>query len=139
MQRLPTVLLRHDLPGGSHHDWLLADPRTADSPEARLWTARVGPPSTHWAGLGVWDLDLIAAHRRVYLTYEGPLTPGPAGEPRGSVVRVDQGWFTAELWTDTRMLIDLHLRACRGRIEIERTAPDHWQARFIGGPATLRR
>src|SRR5690349_7523608 len=81
MLRLPTVLLRHEAPDGSHYDWLLADPRTAHDPESRLWTARVMEPSSRWAELGMWDLQPIGAHRRIYLTYEGPINAAPPEPP----------------------------------------------------------
>ncbi len=128
MLELPTVLLRHDSPAGLHHDWLLGDPQLVDDPEARLWTARVGPPSTDWTALGSWDLEPIQPHRRHYLTYQGPLSNG-----RGTVQRVDEGSFVPLIWTDRRILIDLTMRHCTGRIELTRLSPTHWRARLIGG------
>jgi hypothetical protein len=120
---LPTVLLRHETAGGVHHDWLMADPRKSADPESRLWTGRVGPPSRDWADLGTWPVQPIGAHRRDYLTYEGPLSGG-----RGRVTRVDEGTFVPLDWTKTRILIDLKFRHCQGRVELVPIDQGLWRA-----------
>ncbi|MBK7405568.1 MAG: hypothetical protein IPJ41_13305 [Phycisphaerales bacterium] len=89
-----SVLLRHDLPDGSHHfDWLIepAGPGPGTGPEDRVlvaWRLPVPP------GPGV---ELRAArlepHRRLYLAYEGPVSGG-----RGSVRRIASG--TGVILTD---------------------------------------
>ena len=77
----PTVLLRHDLPDGSHHfDWLLAR-----DPEGPLLTFRLdrdvaAEPTPSFAGQQLPD------HRRLYLDYEGPIS----GD-RGTVRSVARG------------------------------------------------
>ncbi|MEO1007932.1 MAG: hypothetical protein AAFX79_05160 [Planctomycetota bacterium] len=83
--RLPTVLLRHDLPDGTRHfDWMLAAEPDPDSP---LVTFRVeeridrGPPA--------FRAERLADHRRRYLDYEGPISGG-----RGRVSRVASGECT---------------------------------------------
>jgi hypothetical protein len=141
---LPTVLLRHDLGASGHYDWLLADPRTAADPAARLWTARVQHPSSAWASLGSWDLESIAPHRRHYLTYEGPI--GAGGEvdgsledaqakrgaaDRGSVRRVDEGTFIPRVWDDDRFVIELLFRQFTGLVTAERVSPTLWRARLM--------
>lgn len=79
-KRLPTVLLRHDLPDGSHHfDWMLA--RDDDGP---LLTFRLDRDISR--DTNPFEGDLLADHRRAYLEYEGDISGN-----RGSVVRVTKG------------------------------------------------
>lgn len=94
----PTVLLRHDLPDGSHHfDWMLA--RDDDGP---LLTFRLdrdisrdGEP---------FEGELLPDHRRAYLEYEGPISGN-----RGSVARVAQGRCEVKQEGAERVLIWLEL------------------------------
>lgn len=137
-QRYPTVLLRHDTPdpGNSHHDWMLLDPKAVASPSgsgsipsnATLWTARVVQPSTLWRSLTSWDLVPLPPHRDVYLTYQGPLTPGSDGSPRGSVIRSDEGDFAAIVWAEDHFIIDLRFQRCSGVIEARQVTPSLWRA-----------
>ncbi len=127
MLRLPTVLLRHETHHGYHHDWLMAAPRTAWQTHARLWTARLAPPSRHWASLGIWQFQLIHPHRTKYLTYQGPLAPRD-GRSRGQVRRVDRGTFVPCLWTDHRIVIDVAMCHFRGRVEVRRLTDDRYIA-----------
>jgi hypothetical protein len=113
--RLPTVLLRHETVSGCHHDWLLTDPA---EPDGLLWTARVQPATEFWAKLGQWDVEPIARHRRIYLTFEGTLSGG-----RGTVRPVDEGFVTALLWQPGHMVLDLKLQQFRGRVELVATGP----------------
>lgn len=82
------VLLRHDLPDGTHHyDWMLERPE-GDA----LLTFRVGlriddPACTRFDGVRLAD------HRAAYLTYEGEVSGG-----RGRVTRV--AWGTVEALRD---------------------------------------
>ncbi len=55
----------------------------------------------------------IAAHRRVYLTYEGPLTGG-----RGVVTRIDHGSAQAHSADGENWLVELSGDRLRGRYEI---------------------
>ena len=121
--KLKTALLRHTTRDGLHFDWLLTDPR---DPAGLLWTARTGRPSDEWAKLPCWDLTPISGHRRTYLTYEGPVS----GD-RGEVSRVDQGYFTAELWTDARIVIDLRFERCEGRVEMTQLSDVCWRAAWL--------
>lgn len=125
-QQLPTVLLRHVTRRGLHHDWLMAEPHTWHVPSAGLWAARVLPSHRHWADWGTWPLQRIANHRRTYLTYEGPLTRG-----RGYVSRVAEGYVVPLLWTSDRIVIDLAMQHCRGRVELHWRDTDRWQARLV--------
>jgi hypothetical protein len=88
-----TVVLRHDLPDGSHHfDWLFEPeargetPGDAEDPNEHVliaWRLAQRPDIS----LGI-DLpaERLAPHRRLYLEYEGPVSGG-----RGVVTRVAAG------------------------------------------------
>src|SRR5262245_12080112 len=126
---LPTVLLRHQLPDSVHFDWLLANP---DDPEGLLWTGRVSTDSADWSRTGQWTIHQIAPHRRVYLTYQGPIADAPRDpasapttfrhqntnkdEDRGSVTRVDEGWFLANAWSAVHIELQLNFRHCKGLV-----------------------
>ena len=79
------VVLRHDLPDGSHHfDWLF-EPEPGDDEDERVlisWRLPVAPP----APIGRFEAARLGPHRRLYLTYEGPIPGG-----RGTVTRVASG------------------------------------------------
>lgn len=90
-----SVVLRHDLPDGSHHfDWLLEPTPGA----AFLIAFRVGvDPSRALLGapepaLAGFDGERLPDHRRLYLDYEGDLSGG-----RGRVARVARGGLE---WTE---------------------------------------
>ncbi|HEX7008513.1 MAG TPA: hypothetical protein VF184_00935 [Phycisphaeraceae bacterium] len=119
----PTVLLLHTTSQGRHHDWFIGDPRQAGMADARLWTARVAHASRHWARLGRFALTPLPPHRRHYLRYQGPISGG-----RGSVQRVDAGWVIPLLWTESRIVLDVHLRMFCGRIELRRVHDQRWEA-----------
>jgi len=94
-----TVLLRHDLPDGSHHfDWLL---ELDDDESGPLTTFRLPAPVHELAVGGRVSAERIADHRRRYLEYEGPISGG-----RGAVRRVQHGCITSiqqqeEVWALT--------------------------------------
>ena len=123
MQRLATVLMRHETKAGGHYDWMLQTPASVKDLNARLWTARVNLPSWCWSNQSPWDLEMIGEHRSAYLTYEGPLTGG-----RGTVRRVDSGWVEPHLWSPDRIVFDMGMTHCCGRIQLERRDESHWQA-----------
>ncbi len=125
MLHLPMVILKHVSRTGSHYDWLLANPR---DPAGPLWTARMNCTSAHWRQQERWMLEPLPAHRRSYLHHQGPIGPGPKGETRGSVVRLDSGSFTPLLWTATRMILDVKLAAFDGRVQLQRCSPSRWTA-----------
>ncbi|HZW10399.1 MAG TPA: hypothetical protein VFF69_10895 [Phycisphaerales bacterium] len=90
-----TVVLRHDLPDGTHHfDWLVEPFRIEPSPgeapgaadDAVLIAWRLAERVDH-PGAGSLRAERLAPHRRAYLTYEGPVSKG-----RGQVTRVAAGW-----------------------------------------------
>lgn len=94
---LPTVLLRHTLPDGTHHfDWLLArcDLDEAEtSPEVRdVVTLRLDASPNGASANSVFDAQQLPDHRRHYLTHEGEVPPPEPGAPlRGSVERIAAG------------------------------------------------
>ncbi len=123
---LPTVLLQHETDQGDHYDWLLTDPATADDPEGRLWPARVAYPSEMWSALERWPVEVIAPHRRIYLTYEGHI----AGD-RGHVRRVDEGTFEPVTWLADVIVVDVSLRQFSGRVAMRQVDAARWQATVV--------
>lgn len=115
-----TVLIRHDAPDGVHFDWMIEDP--AES-QGRLWTARVPIPADQWHDVGRWRIEPIGRHRRVYLTYEGPLTDG-----RGTLTRVDQGVCRVVEWSDDGIVIDVQMSAFEGVVEVAKAHDGQWWA-----------
>ena len=117
-QPQPTVLLRHAMEAGTHYDWLIARPG-----EDLLWTARVADPSSRWAELRRWTLEALPPHRRVYLTYEGPVS----GD-RGTVERVDSGDVRIEAWTADAATLVVAMAQFRGTVSLTRQDALHWLA-----------
>ncbi len=126
MLHVPTALLLHQTPTGSHHDWLVGTPENYSKPRSGLWTARVSPPSRCWRGLGQFGLTLLDSHRRMYLDYQGPIAGG-----RGNVTRVDRGDAVIHLWRVGLIVWELHLQHFTGVIEAARMADHAWRARVI--------
>lgn len=97
-----TVLLRHDLPDGSHHfDWLLDLAGDDSSP---LTTFRLPEPLHELAPGAELSAVRIADHRRAYLDFEGPVS-GDRGRVRQaargvirSMNRRPQRWDLAIEW-----------------------------------------
>ena len=98
-----TVVLRHDLPDGSHHyDWLIEPMGSAaaaaddakDDPDRRVLIAWRLPEAPHSSAESVMTADRLPPHRLRYLDYEGPISGG-----RGRVYRVARG--EAEVLTDS--------------------------------------
>lgn len=125
MHAQPAALLRHQTQAGSHFDWLLGIPGSESDPAARLWTARVDLPSTHWRDAGKLTLTRLPDHRRIYLTYQGPISGG-----RGQVIRVDQGQVLPLLWTATRIHLDVQFTHYQGIAELHKLTGDRWLAHF---------
>lgn len=99
------VLLRHDLPDGSHHfDWMV---ELAIPDEHRLVTLRIPPPPAPADPPGPMDpagrpftAELLPPHRAAYLDHEGPI----AGD-RGTVTRLAAGPAGVLERTETRLRI----------------------------------
>lgn len=82
---VPTVVLRHDLPDGSHHfDWMVA---RDDSPSPPLATWRLPRPAHELRCGESVDAVQLNDHRAVYLEYEGEVS-----DNRGRVRRVARGF-----------------------------------------------
>jgi hypothetical protein len=123
MAQLPTALLLHETGELSHYDWLLANPT---DPTGSLWTARLASPSSQWAAMEQWNLEPIAPHRQIYLTFEGDL-----GGDCGRVSRVDSGLFEPIAWTDDHIEIDLQMKHFQGRLLLDRTSETCWRVRHV--------
>ena len=81
-----TVVLRHTMPDGSHHfDWLFerAGGTGARDDDRVLVTWRLADRPDRAETV---DAERIEDHRRVYLSYEGPVS-----RARGEVMRVAEG------------------------------------------------
>lgn len=100
---MPTALLRHDLPDGTHHyDWLLA--RDWNGP---LLTFRVGREIS--LDCKPFEAELLGDHRRAYLEYEGEISGG-----RGRVVRVSTGLADIQTESDSEVRLVLEMGLRRG-------------------------
>ncbi len=128
------VLLRHTRPDGSwHYDWLIEQ---AHAPALKAFrvAVRIDDPACV-----VFDAQPLPDHRRIYLTFEGPLVPGPMGEDRGEVQRIASGWARFECesgetpWRRIHCAFEPHPPSIWiGR----RAAARSWQ--FTRGPASDR-
>ncbi len=130
MLAVPTALLLHTTDDGQHHDWLIGDPEAWPNAQARLWTARVQPPSTQWAALGQFPLTPLPPHRAIYLHYEGPISGN-----RGHVRRVDAGYALVLLWQPQRAVLAVRMHGFTGRVELVMPRADtgagEWTARVL--------
>lgn len=117
-KRLPTVLLRHDLPDGSHHfDWMLA--RDDDDP---LLTFRLDRDIS--LDSAPFEGEALAPHRRAYLEYEGEVSGN-----RGVVRRVATGSCTIHTCTDQVIELSLEMGVRTGALRGIR----HQIGRFLFG------
>ncbi len=104
-KRLPTVLLRHDLPDGSYHfDWMLA--RDDHCP---LLTFRLDRDIS--LDNQPFEAQPIGDHRRTYLDYEGPISGN-----RGSVSRVAVGWCGLKKVSSNEIKLTLDLAHRTGNL-----------------------
>jgi hypothetical protein len=122
---LPTALLHHRSPEGDHYDWMIADPRE-NGPDGPLWTARVTMPSREWAKSDTWTIEVIAPHRREFLTYEGPISGN-----RGSVTRIDEGACVASEWSDNRIEVQVSLRHFSGTLVMLPGERSEWTVKRV--------
>ena len=115
---LPFVLQRHSTREGVHYDLMLDAGDGGRLPTWRLDAL----PSTDGQPLAARRL---ADHRRIYLTYEGPI-----GGDRGEVHIADAGSYECEHRSADRWVIRLCGEALAGRFELRRDA--------AGGPGSWR-
>ena len=120
-EALQTVLLRHDLPDGTHHfDWFIQRLPEPGSPlRAFRVRDRIDGP-----GLDRFEAEPIGDHRPVYLDYEGPVSGG-----RGRVRREASGVAEVE---ETLDLIRVLVRWGAGH-------RSEWVARLSGTDPELLR
>ena len=122
-----TLVLRHDLPDGSHHfDWLLEPVGTDPAdPDARVLLCWRLPISPHEAVGSILAATRLPPHRLLYLDYEGPITGG-----RGCVKRVASGQAEILADTPTRFAARVELNGQSFSIEGVPTGPPEWIFRF---------
>lgn len=130
-----TVVLRHDLPDGSHHfDWLIepadkVNPDPTPSPDDRVlitWRCTDWPPQHSRAAFHIQgNVVRLTPHRRLYLDYEGPISGG-----RGAVKRVAQGRCTGVTDSPDRFETTLHLDDARYAIVALPASDGRWTIRW---------
>ncbi len=125
IQQLTTVLLRHVTREGEHYDWMLSDPQVSGD-EGELLTFRVELPSEKWGKTGYFEMTKLANHRRAYLEYEGEISGG-----RGTVHRIDNGWYIAREWGENGGFIELSMRKFTGEIELRRIDGSQWYIKVL--------
>ena len=94
---LPYVVLHHTGIAEPHFDLMVDVPG-----RAKLVTWRIKTPPAEWSRAATFVPERIQDHRRVYLTFEGPLS-----ENRGTVARVAAG--TAIVSAQTRAALEMRL------------------------------
>ncbi|MEX2672526.1 MAG: hypothetical protein WD294_10490 [Phycisphaeraceae bacterium] len=126
MQSLKTVLLRHQLRGGNHYDWMLETPGGQRGPDAdRLLTWRLPLPSWMWPQR-VMAMEELIAHRRVYLRRSGAI-----GGRRGTVQQIDRGTAIVHQWHEDGGYFELRLRHFQGLVQISRGPALRWRMRTL--------
>lgn len=130
-----TVLLRHDLPDGSHHfDWLLetGEPGRPVDPDVRSLIAWRLPASLCDRSCAVFDAERLAPHRRLYLDYEGEVSGG-----RGAVRRVAAGEVALLLDGPSRFEARFTLASRQFRVWGEPSGSDRWRLRVEAAASGL--
>ncbi|MFA7237908.1 MAG: hypothetical protein WC058_13675 [Phycisphaeraceae bacterium] len=133
---LRTVLLRHDRTGDSHIDWLIEHPH--HPPHTGPLLAFRLPAACGLASASPLPRKCLAYqlpdHRRLYLTYQGPVSPNKKnfrGRGRGRVRRIDTGHVTPHRFSLDRIDLRLTLRRATWHVHMRRVAIDTWSAAFI--------
>ncbi|QQE12430.1 hypothetical protein JD969_02855 [Planctomycetota bacterium] len=127
MEKLPSVLLRHETDEGAHFDWLLGVPGVRygegakNGEEARLWTWRIEVGSDGWEMGKRYEMVRNFDHRETYLTYEGEISGG-----RGMVVRVDEGEHEVVSWREQRIETRLRFEKFVGIAELRCIKGEYW-------------
>ncbi len=126
----PLVVLRHELPDGTHHfDLLIArDPLGRE----RLHSFRLGDPPDGLAVGSETRAERLFDHRPLYLTYEGPI----AGN-RGEVRRVLSGEATVQREDESRLELIVRwesLRQQQLRLEAIAGSPPFWRIVCLENP-----
>jgi hypothetical protein len=101
------ALLIHDSPRGLHYDFFL---EKGDA--LKTWALSRLPESGP-----EMPCEALADHRLIYLEFAGPISGG-----RGTVTRWDQGTYSAEVWTDETIIVELSGEKLTGRIAMQSRA-----------------
>jgi hypothetical protein len=112
------VIQQHRTRDAVHYDLMLD---RGDGGRLATWSLAAMPPA---AGASC-PAKRLADHRRVYLTYEGPLS----GD-RGEVHIAAAGTWALEADAPDRLVLRLESAACRGRFELRRDpagGPEAWR------------
>lgn len=88
------IILKHITSQGSHYDWLMENPAGDSFSQQPLWTARVNSPPAHWLAARRLVLTPLPEHRRIYLTYQGPVSGR-----RGHVIQIARGRVLPLQWS----------------------------------------
>ena len=75
---------------------------------------------------GRQEATLLQEHRLDYLTYEGEISGG-----RGTVALQDRGIYRAELWEESRMVVDLDGERHAGRAAFDHVTGTRWIMEWI--------
>lgn len=102
------VLLEHRW-NGVHWDLMLEDGNAL-----RTWA--IDAPIV--AGVDL-PARALAAHRRAYLDYEGPISGG-----RGTVRRIDRGLYVPRVWDEDRVRVELAGNQLVGTAEVRKTGTE---------------
>lgn len=118
------AVLEHRQGDAVHWDLLV---QIGDEPRLRTWRLADDPTAGH----SPIAAEPIAAHRRRYLDYQGPISGG-----RGSVRRVDRGSAAVEALTSDELRLVLHGHRLDGRYRII-TRPDGARFECLGARAAV--
>lgn len=108
---MPTFVVLEHIWAGVHYDVMLEDVALGS---LRTWAVEV--PLTPGVDLPAREL---AAHRLVYLDYEGPIS----GD-RGSVRRLDRGTFIPQIWREDLVEVILSGDVYRGEVAFRSVDPE---------------
>lgn len=111
------VIQQHETVRGVHFDLMLEQP-------AALTTFQLPCPPGRLPPGGDCEAVRLADHRKLYLSYEGPISGG-----RGTVRIVDRGRYAAETADPDRWTLRLAGEQAVGRFELRRLNGDRWELR----------
>lgn len=124
------MILEHRHRGGRHWDWLFEEPELPVGSDGSLWAARLPRSPRYWpAEPFALMITPLAAHRRRYLTYQGPLT-----RQRGIVRRIERGTVLPHRWHAGGGWLTLSLAGWCGQVVIDHRSPDRCRAVFYPDP-----
>jgi hypothetical protein len=113
------VILKHDISGGSHFDFML---ETGGA--LKTWSLPHAPEPG-----GEMEVKALGDHRLAYLEYEGPLT----GD-RGWVARWDRGTYEVEQQSASAWTVRLSGEKLSGRVLLRQISDTQTSWRFLFTP-----